>query len=350
MHLLRLNQYISPLLSQGYGSVKDVLSISIEDLEDIGFYQLGHQKRLLLGIKRVKELRTGKLQSIAEYHPEEVAMSSLPPTLNSKQSFSSFHGSPGMIYFYILHRSVQYNIPGSKIHQSNPLWFPGGSQPEPGPPHQQPDMPTPMEPFNHHLYQTFRPPPAGGPHLSHQSHPVFNIHGVTQQNVEIPNSPPASVWQKFPSIQEDIWVQRAGQGNTGTLTRSRQELPTSGTQCGSLPRPTATVKPLSVVPGSVPVVSEDVCSDYNMPFANERLGTIRLKTNPQEALAQAGQERAGESCERTKENTNVSLLRTPTRAQGRSASDVMDDISCMLADLTTELDSMLCSDSVAQSP
>lgn len=102
MHLLRLNQYISPLLSQGYSSVKDVLSISIEDLEDIGFYQLGHQKRLLLGIKRVKELRTGKLQSIAEYQPEEVAMSSLPPTLNSKQSFSSFHGSPGLIYFLFL--------------------------------------------------------------------------------------------------------------------------------------------------------------------------------------------------------------------------------------------------------
>ena len=138
--------------------------------------------------------------------------------------------------------------------------------------------------------------------------------------------------------EPDIWVQRAGHGNTGTLTRSRQDLPS----CGSLPRPTATVKPLSVVGGSVPVVgSEDTCSDYNMPFANERLGTIRLKTNPQE--------REGETCQRTKEN-NVSLLRTPTRAQGRSASDVMDDISCMLADLTTELDSMLCSESVAQSP
>ena len=200
-----------------------------------------------------------------------------------------------------------------------------------------------MEPFNHHFYQTFRPLPAGGPHQ------VFNIHGMTQQNTEIPNSSSASVWQKFSSVQEsvqesvqaskepDVWVQRSGHGNSGTLTRSRPELPS----CGSLPRPTATVKPLSVVAGSVPVVSEDTCSDYNMPFASERLGTIRLKTNPQE--------REGETCERTKE-TSVSLLRTPTRAQGRTASDVMDDISCMLADLTTELDSMLCSESVAQSP
>ena len=221
--------------------------------------------------------------------------------------------------------------------------FPGAAQCEPPQPpqfHHQPDMPTPMEPFNHQFYQTFRPlpgGPAGGPHQTHQQ--VFNIHGVTQHNREIPNSSSssASVWQKFPSIQErepDVWVQRAGSGTTGgTLTRSRQDLASGG----SLPRPTATVKPLSV-----PVVSEEEhCHDYNMPFASERLGTIRLKTNPQE--------REGESCQATKE-TNVSLLRTPTRAQGRSASDVMDDISCMLADLTTELDSMLCSESVAQSP
>merc|ERR1719433_1996808 len=77
MHLLGLSQYTATLLSQGYNKVKDVLSISIEDLEDIGFYMLGHQKQLMLGIKRVKELGTGKLQSIAEYQPEEVAMSSL---------------------------------------------------------------------------------------------------------------------------------------------------------------------------------------------------------------------------------------------------------------------------------
>ena len=105
MHLLNLSQYTASLLAQGYTQVKDVLSISIEDLEDIGFYQLGHQKRLLLGIRRVKEVRGGKFPTLSpalapatvttEYQPEEVAMSSLPPTLATKQSFSSFHGVPG---------------------------------------------------------------------------------------------------------------------------------------------------------------------------------------------------------------------------------------------------------------
>ena len=57
MSMLRLDEYIPLLLEQGYANVKDVLSISIEDLEDIGFYRLGHQERLHLGIKRVKELQ-----------------------------------------------------------------------------------------------------------------------------------------------------------------------------------------------------------------------------------------------------------------------------------------------------
>ena len=97
MHLLNLSQYTATLLEQGYSSVKDVLSISIEDLEDVGFFMLGHQKRLLLGIKRIKELRSGKKMSgVVEYNPEEVTMSSLPPSLGSKQqSFSSFCSGPG---------------------------------------------------------------------------------------------------------------------------------------------------------------------------------------------------------------------------------------------------------------
>jgi len=336
MHLLRLSQYTGPLLSQGYHEVKDVLAISIEDLEDIGFYMLGHQKRLLLGIKRIRELRTGKLQSIAEYHPEEVAMSSLPPTLHSKQSFSSFHG-----------------LTGSKTNQSNNVWFPAqpdhSAPSEPGPAHHPQDMPTPMEPFNHNFYQTFRPGsgvPSGGPSSAPQ---VFNIHGVTQQNVEIPPSS-ASIWQKFPSFQDggvrevgevrepDIWVARSGHG-------TRQESQGGGGG-GTLPRPTATVKPLlSLVGGEAELaqVSDDACSDYNMPFANERLGTIRLKTTP-------GQEREGDCCDVSSPGSGKNLLRTPTRATGRTATDVMEDISCMLADLTDELDSMLCSESVAHTP
>jgi hypothetical protein len=53
---------------QGYRTVEDLLSISIEDLEDVGFFKLGHQKRLLLGMRRVRELKRGMPTHVAQVH------------------------------------------------------------------------------------------------------------------------------------------------------------------------------------------------------------------------------------------------------------------------------------------
>jgi hypothetical protein len=64
----RLGRYIlKPRLPvQGYRTVEDLLSISIEDLEDVGFFKLGHQKRLLLGMRRVRELKRGMPTHVAQ--------------------------------------------------------------------------------------------------------------------------------------------------------------------------------------------------------------------------------------------------------------------------------------------
>ena len=59
LRLLRLEEYGPCLVSQGYSSVSEAATISIEDLEDTGFYRLGHQKRLTLAIRRLKELGRG---------------------------------------------------------------------------------------------------------------------------------------------------------------------------------------------------------------------------------------------------------------------------------------------------
>ena len=59
LRLLRLEEYGPCLVSQGYTSVSEAATISIEDLEDTGFYRLGHQKRLTLAIRRLKELGRG---------------------------------------------------------------------------------------------------------------------------------------------------------------------------------------------------------------------------------------------------------------------------------------------------
>ncbi|XP_059094486.1 caskin-1-like isoform X2 [Tigriopus californicus] len=60
LRLIRLSSYGAQLHSQGYHTVTDVLQICVEDLEDVGIYKLGHQKRFLLAVKKIKEIRSGK--------------------------------------------------------------------------------------------------------------------------------------------------------------------------------------------------------------------------------------------------------------------------------------------------
>ncbi|KAL1453102.1 hypothetical protein WDU94_007275 [Cyamophila willieti] len=63
LHLLRLNEYGPALGCQGYTSIDDVTQLTWEDLEDIGIVRLGHQKKILLAIKRIKDLKAGKVFS-----------------------------------------------------------------------------------------------------------------------------------------------------------------------------------------------------------------------------------------------------------------------------------------------
>ena len=77
LRLIRLESYIQTLMGQGYTTIHQVLSICVEDLEDIGFYKLGHQKRLLLAIKKIKDLsqrQNGRC--------------------STRKSFSSFNSNP----------------------------------------------------------------------------------------------------------------------------------------------------------------------------------------------------------------------------------------------------------------
>ena len=81
LHLVRLTEYRGLLANQGYVTIDDLVQISIEDLEDIGIYRLGHQKRLLLAIKRAKDLKAGR--RIAQYpnmaSQQAAASASQPP-------------------------------------------------------------------------------------------------------------------------------------------------------------------------------------------------------------------------------------------------------------------------------
>ncbi|KAK3586047.1 hypothetical protein CHS0354_033170 [Potamilus streckersoni] len=59
LHLLNLSQYYEILASQGYDSVDQVTEITWEDLEEIGIQKLGHQKKIMLAIDRLKRINSG---------------------------------------------------------------------------------------------------------------------------------------------------------------------------------------------------------------------------------------------------------------------------------------------------
>ncbi|KFB39344.1 hypothetical protein ZHAS_00006802 [Anopheles sinensis] len=55
MHFLRLDEYVPAILAQGYRKVTDVTVLEWEDLEDLGIMKMGHQKKILMGIERIKD-------------------------------------------------------------------------------------------------------------------------------------------------------------------------------------------------------------------------------------------------------------------------------------------------------
>ncbi|XP_011313137.1 uncharacterized protein ckn isoform X1 [Fopius arisanus] len=87
LRLLRLEEYLGALHQQGMRSVEDVTTLTWEDLEDIGIVRLGHQKKLVLAIKRVKDIRSGK-----RVQPLDLAR--LPPHPGHTQDVVIQRGGP----------------------------------------------------------------------------------------------------------------------------------------------------------------------------------------------------------------------------------------------------------------
>ncbi|XP_056405801.1 caskin-2 [Hyla sarda] len=56
---LGLPEYHKQLLENGYESLNSVTELTWEDLQEIGIHRLGHQKKLLLGVKRLLDLQKG---------------------------------------------------------------------------------------------------------------------------------------------------------------------------------------------------------------------------------------------------------------------------------------------------
>ncbi|XP_023012415.1 CRK like proto-oncogene, adaptor protein isoform X2 [Leptinotarsa decemlineata] len=101
LNLLRLDEYLPAFLDQNYQTVDDVAQLTWEDLEEFGIVKLGHQKKIMLAIKRIKDIKAGKrihtdsnriyaTQDVLVHAPMDPPPSpGLQPAVHS--TFHSFH-------------------------------------------------------------------------------------------------------------------------------------------------------------------------------------------------------------------------------------------------------------------
>jgi len=155
LRMIRLEEYGPGLVQQGYTTIQDICTVSIEDLEDIGFYRLGHQKRLLLAIKKIKEM--------TKYQPENHTRNYNKPSdhlLNTNPNLILGNTRPA--FYSARPHSISpvkpYKLPNSCLkasprHQHNQILHSGKQNISTEPCDEGlPSMPEPMEPFPHPLY------------------------------------------------------------------------------------------------------------------------------------------------------------------------------------------------------
>ncbi|XP_076271993.1 CRK like proto-oncogene, adaptor protein isoform X3 [Rhynchophorus ferrugineus] len=99
LNLLRLDEYYNAFIDQGYKTIDNVTQLTWEDLEEFGIVKLGHQKKIMLAIKRIKDIKAGKrinadsnriysTQDVVVHAPMDLPSPGIPQV---HSTFRSFH-------------------------------------------------------------------------------------------------------------------------------------------------------------------------------------------------------------------------------------------------------------------
>lgn len=89
LHLLNLEQYHATLVNQGYDNVDYVTDITWEDLEEIGIQKLGHQKKIMLAIERLKRIMSGSKRLSTMDNNKRSSGEALEPPANNNTRWSA---------------------------------------------------------------------------------------------------------------------------------------------------------------------------------------------------------------------------------------------------------------------
>uniref|UniRef100_T1J6Y4 SAM domain-containing protein n=1 Tax=Strigamia maritima TaxID=126957 RepID=T1J6Y4_STRMM len=284
LHLLHLEEYEDALRQQGYHTVEQVTDVAWEDLEEIGIKKLGHQKKVMLAIKRVKDIMggvrrfstdqresthmmSGEAMHMYNYSPQDVAITPSSRSMASPSAALDSIAQPEMRTFQqspVMQRSAEmYRYdgvpPGSPLHHlhHHPMY------------HHHPHHPFPHPAVSGH--HTYRPNYAsvigtGSPsHLLyrpdmvavHVRHPsgarsLENLESERETmkphyGVNSSSSSSSSSSSAEPRLYDGMMTWRRGSYDDGDLTPTNEAMVAYEVEGGgTLPRPKVSVKPRPV--------------------------------------------------------------------------------------------------------
>uniref|UniRef100_A0A0N8C2S3 Caskin-1 n=1 Tax=Daphnia magna TaxID=35525 RepID=A0A0N8C2S3_9CRUS len=258
--LLGLAEYSPSLRRQGYRTVEDVTQLTWEDLEDFGILRLGHQKKIMLAIKRVKDILAGK------YVPMQ--MMQIDPMASPGDAHDPSHPTFHYRNAAATSSSSHYAIPPSIMR---PVFF----------------MPQQQAPPQSH-YQHLQQQPQQQHHVQQQQQPIYyhyqqptyrpdvvaiQVHrNRSSEDVRAcqtgPAAPNAAGFAESGTLQQTFykpgWRQRSYEdGDVTPVSEHSHHLLPQGQNVpggGTLPRPRGTVKPRPVAKISAKTRA-DCCPD-----------------------------------------------------------------------------------------
>ncbi|KAL0841483.1 hypothetical protein ABMA28_015159 [Loxostege sticticalis] len=366
LRLLRLEEYGPALVAQGYRTVHDVTQLAWEDLEDMGIVRLGHQKKILLAIKRVKDIRAGK-RSISNQgsldfariqpgqirHPRGKSLESLEDP-SERTSHTTFSPDAG---FYYGAGQWRRSYDDGDITPTNDSSYEGGGtlprprglvrprpvakiQATPAYRDKSPDYTYDEIAYSARLQRVAygasphvaRKPPPEPPKRQSSQYAPFTRFGQTTVEIHPEKSLPLSL-PAYPSSDS---------------------LSVSLDSTGLLPPPPAPSSPPrryeedKLRTGSdASFKSSSSTESDSIPFANENAGTIKQNRGQISGRPHTGDYgRAGIALSSLPPRADIKPTTPhshPEKDEGKSTEpvDVLNDIGNMLANLTDELDAML---------
>lgn len=328
LHLLRLDDYKQNLIAQGYQSVTDVTELIWDDLEDIGIVKLGHQKKILLAIKRVKDIINGKYipaEKIQALYPSHKSMD----VMNDMNAISNFRQSKHMMYSNPLSpaqiKYKQYSDMNAKPDSFKKYYDDG-------------DITRVLIETNYRPHNS-RTLPHDRKSLGFEC--VSFSQNASAALTDYVNNPESNSKNKFPSTVDMIEPMQ--------LTEFTYPLPLHGRN-NSFKQSFSVEKKSEITTAAEINQCASIDSIDTLPFANEHAGTIKQRPDANNLLQKtppclsttAGALLTTQHSEENKFNSNRAI--TVNTAQGEikpAKSDVLTDISNMLANLTNDLDLML---------